>query len=57
MKITNIGRDVKLSFSENRRITPDVVLRFSRKFHRIVGRYFCHFMIWKNNVVLYAQIL
>ena len=57
MKITNIGRDVKLSFSENRRITPDVVLRFSRKFHRIVGRYFCHFMIWKNNVVLYVQIL
>ena len=57
MKITNIGRDVKLSFSENLRITLDVALRFSRKYHRIVGRYFSHFMIWKNNVVLYAQIL
>ena len=57
MKITNIGRDVDLSFSENRGITLDVALRFSRKFHRIVERYFCHFMIWKNNVVLYAQIL
>ena len=57
MKLTNIGRYVKLSLSENRRIALDVVLRFSRKFHRIVGRYFCNFMIWKNNVVLYAQIL
>ncbi len=57
MKMANVGRDVKLSFSENRRITLDVVLRFSRKFHRIVGRNFCHFMIWKNNVVLYVQIL
>ena len=57
MKITSMGRDVKLSFSENQGITLDVALRFSRKFHRVVERYFCHFVIWKNNVVLYVQIL
>jgi len=41
--------DKKKWVSETGFLSPDDRLKFSRKFHRIVGRYFCHAKKGKNN--------
>jgi len=41
--------DKKKWVSETCFLSPDDRLKFSRKFHRIVGRYFCHAKKGRNN--------
>ena len=43
--------DVISPFRNTPILSPDDTLKFSRKFNRIVGRYFFITVDWKNNVV------
>ena len=43
--------DVISPFRNTPIFSPDDTLKFSRKFNRIVGRYFFITVDWKNNIV------
>ncbi len=49
--------DVISPFRNTPIFSPDDTLKFTRKFNRIVGRYFFVAVDWNNNVVRYVEIL